>query len=190
MSGLDVAFFLWLNATAASPAWVVPFARFVTVQLPEWMIVGLAAAFLVGDARVQRHVSRVVLALLAGWLLARLGQHLFPMPRPFSLGLGTAWKTHADSAGFPSTHASVAFAFAFAVAACTRRWLPAAAAFVVASLIGWSRISLGLHFPVDVLAGAAVGGASAWLSGLVPLYRLKSFAGKRDLHALPVSRAK
>ena len=190
MSGLDVAFFLWLNATAASPAWVVPFARFVTVQLPEWMIVGLAAAFLVGDARVQRHVSRVVLALLAGWLLARLGQHFFPMPRPFSLGLGTAWKTHADSAGFPSTHASVAFAFAFAVAACTRRWLPAAAAFVVASLIGWSRISLGLHFPVDVLAGAAVGGASAWLSGLVPLYRLKSFAGKRDLHALPVSRAK
>lgn len=187
MSGLDTVVFLWLNASAASPSWVVPFALFVTQKLPEWMIVGLAAAFLVGDARVQRGVLRVVVALLTAVLFARLGQHFFPMPRPFSIGLGTAWMAHAASAGFPSNHASVAFAFAFAVAACTRRWLAASAAFTVAGLIAWSRICLGLHFPVDVLAGAVVGGASAWLSGLVPLHRLNGVLSKRGNPALPAS---
>ena len=189
MSGLDVALFLWINATSASPAWVVPFARFVTLQLPEWMVVGLVAAFLVGDLQVRRHVLRVAVALLTGWVIARLGQHFFPMPRPFTLGLGTQWMVHAASAGFPSTHASVAFAFAFAVAACTRRRLLAAAALVMASLIAWSRISLGLHFPVDVLAGAVVGGASAWLAGRLPLQRLNGLLAKRVIQAPPASRA-
>ena len=179
MSGLNVALFLWINATPDSPAWVVPFASFVTMQLPEWMIVGLVAAFLVGDVRVQRHAWRVVIALLTGWVLARLGQYFFPMPRPFTLGLGTAWMVHTDSAGFPSNHASVSFAFAFAVVACTRRRLLATATLVAASLIAWSRVSLGLHFPVDVLAGAVIGGASAWLSGRVPLQRLNGLLTKR-----------
>ena len=189
MSGLNVALFLWINATPASPAWVVPFARFATMRLPEWMIVGLVAAFLVGDVRVQRHVWRVAIALVTGWVLARLGQHFFPMPRPFALGLGTAWMVHADSAGFPSNHASVAFAFAFAVATCTRRRILAAAALVMASLIAWSRISLGLHFPVDVLAGAVVGGASAWLAGRLPLQRLNGLLAKRVVQVPPTSRA-
>ena len=169
MSELNTELFLWLNATAASPIWVVPFARFVTVDFPEWMLVGLIAAFVVGDARVQRCVLRVGLAMLAAWIFAKLGQHFFPMPRPFSTGLGTAWTVHADTAGFPSTHASVAFAFALAVAACTQRWLSAVAVVVVACLVAWSRVNLGLHFPLDVLAGAAIGGASAWLSALVPI---------------------
>ncbi len=168
MSELDTTLFLWLNATAASPAWLVPFARFVTVELPEWMLVGSVAAFMVGDARVQRCVLRIGFAMASAWILARLGQHLFPQPRPFSLGLGTAWVAHADSAGFPSTHATVAFAFAGAVVACTRRWLSGLAALAVAALVAWSRVCLGLHFPLDVVAGAIIGGAGAWLSGLLP----------------------
>lgn len=169
MSGLNNALFLWINATAASPAWVVPFAQFVTVQLPGWMIVGSVAAFLVGDARVKRNVLVVTVAMLTAWLLARTGQYLFPMPRPFSIGLGTAWMYHSDGPGFPSNHSSVTFAFAFAVAVCTRRWLFAAAAMLMACLVGWSRISLGLHFPADVLAGVFVGGASAWIAALLLL---------------------
>ena len=70
MSALDNALFLWINATSASPAWVVPFAQFVTVHLPEWMIVGSAAAFLVGDTRVRRNVCMVTVAMLSAMMIA------------------------------------------------------------------------------------------------------------------------
>lgn len=172
MSELDTALFLWLNAGPSSPAWLVPLARFASLELPQLLVAATVGAFMVGDARVQHGVIRVVLAMLVAWAIARLAQNLFPMPRPFSLGLGTAWMAHADSASFPSTHASVAFAFGTAMAAATRRWLPALAALALAALMAWSRVCLGLHFPFDILVGALVGGASAWLCALLPLHRL------------------
>lgn len=168
MADVNTAVFLWLNATATSPVWLVPLALFVSQELPHLLVAGAVGAFLVGNSRVKRCLLRVLLAMLAAWLLARVGQYLWPMPRPFSLGLGTAWLAHANSAAFPSTHASVAFAFAGAVAMYTRCLMVVASALGLASLVAWSRVSLGVHFPVDVLAGALVGGASAWLAGKMP----------------------
>ena len=165
MSELNTTLFLWINATASSPAWLLPLARFASQDLPQWLVAGAFGALVVGDARVRRDVFRVLLAMALAWLLARLGQRLFPMPRPFAVGLGTAWLAHADSASFPSTHASVAFAFGVGVAMSTRRRLFAFAALALACLIAWSRVCLGLHFPLDVLTGAAVGAASAWFVG-------------------------
>ena len=37
-------------------------------------------------------------------------------------------------------------------------------AFLAASFIAWSRVSLGLHYPSDVAAGALTGAASGWLA--------------------------
>ena len=179
MSTLDTAVFLWINATPASPSWLVPFARFVTLKVLEWIFVGSVAVLFVGNARVARCVVRIWLAMLVAALIAHLAQLLFPMPRPFSVGIGTVWRKHADTAGFPSRHACMVFAFAFVVAAYTRRWLPTLGAFGIAGLLAWSRIALGLHFPTDVLAGVAVGGASAWLSSLVPLHRLNLLFANR-----------
>ncbi|MEP6971146.1 MAG: phosphatase PAP2 family protein [Betaproteobacteria bacterium] len=171
MLPFDTSLFLWLNASASAPEWVLKLALFSTEQLPALLVAGTVGAFIVGDRTTRQGVVRVLLAMACAWLLARLGQHLWPMPRPFTLGLGTQWLPHGGSAGFPSTHASVAFAFALAVAAVARRWYFALAALLAAALVAWSRICLGLHFPSDVLAGAGVGLASAWLSGWMPRRR-------------------
>lgn len=168
MVDVDTGLFLWMNASGAAPAWVVPLARFASTELPPWMMAGTVGAFLVGTAQVRRVVLRVLLAMAIAWVLARIGQHFLPMPRPFVLGLGTAWLAHGDSPGFPSTHASVAFAFAAVLVATVRSWPLRLVAVGLAALVSWSRICLGLHFPIDVLAGALVGVAGAWLSGLRP----------------------
>jgi membrane-associated phospholipid phosphatase len=56
---------------------------------------------------------------------------------------------------FPSGHANTAFdAATLLVALLGRRYWPA---FLVAALVGWSRIYLAAHFPSDVLVGAALG---------------------------------
>ena len=99
----------------------------------------------------------MLLAMAMAWVLARLDQHLLSMPRAFALELGKQWTPHGDSAGFPSTHASVAFAFGSAVAVSSRRSIGALLAFAAAGLIAWSRVYLGLHFPSDLVAGLFVG---------------------------------
>ena len=61
-----------------------------------------------------------------------------------------------STSSFPSGHASTSFACAYVIsrsgAAPDRLTL-----FVLAALIGFSRVYVGVHYPLDVLAGAALG---------------------------------
>lgn len=56
---------------------------------------------------------------------------------------------------FPSGHTSSSFAFATAVFANNKKW--GIGAYVLAAVIGFSRIYLGVHYFSDVLVGAVVG---------------------------------
>jgi undecaprenyl-diphosphatase len=60
-----------------------------------------------------------------------------------------------DSFSFPSNHASNIFALAAFISYNYRRL--AIPSFLIASLVGYSRIYLSAHYPTDVLAGAAWG---------------------------------
>jgi len=65
---------------------------------------------------------------------------------------------------FPSGHTSFAFCTASSLSICFPRWYVVAPAYAWASAVGYSRLYLGMHYPTDVLAGAIIGAASAWLS--------------------------
>lgn len=59
------------------------------------------------------------------------------------------------TSSFPSGHASSSFACALVLARfAPRLTVPL---FALAALIGFSRIYVGVHYPLDVLAGAALG---------------------------------
>ena len=60
-----------------------------------------------------------------------------------------------DSFSFPSNHASNTFALAAFISYNYRRL--AIPSFLIASLVGYSRIYLTAHYPTDVLAGAGWG---------------------------------
>ena len=87
--------------------------------------------------------------------------HLWDRARPFVShpdGL-TLFTSHSTDASFPSDHAAAAFAIAAAVVALHRR---TGIAFLgLATAITAVRVFEGLHYPTDVLAGAAIGTASA-----------------------------
>lgn len=72
-----------------------------------------------------------------------------------------------DPNSFPSGHTNAAFAFALAVCmTAPKRWMKVAAV-CMAVVMGLSRLYVGVHFPSDVLAGAAIGSlcglAGAWV---------------------------
>lgn len=68
-----------------------------------------------------------------------------------------------QSASFPSGHTSSAFATATLVSLEYKKWYVAVPAYTWASLVGYSRIAKGVHYPSDVLMGAALGAGSAFL---------------------------
>jgi undecaprenyl-diphosphatase len=66
---------------------------------------------------------------------------------------------HQGSPSFPSSHAANSFAaagFLGLLIPLKRKWF-----WLVAGLIGYSRIYCGVHYPIDVLAGALLGMISA-----------------------------
>lgn len=65
----------------------------------------------------------------------------------------------SDKFSFPSGHTAAAFVFAAVLAAFYP--LLALPAFVLATLIGLSRVMLGVHYPGDIVAGAVLGLLSA-----------------------------
>lgn len=67
---------------------------------------------------------------------------------------------------FPSGHAATAFAGAVSLSYLWRRGAPLF--FLLAAAIAFSRVYVGVHYPGDVLAGAALGTAVglAWVAAL------------------------
>jgi len=83
------------------------------------------------------------------------------------------------SGAFPSGHSSTAFACATVLAwASPRLRVPA---FVLAAAIAWSRVYVGVHWPLDVLGGAVLGVLVSTvllkLAASLPRLRLKPPAG-------------
>jgi undecaprenyl-diphosphatase len=92
---------------------------------------------------------------LSGGLKAWIGRDRPPVVDPDPEPLVRVPETYS----FPSGHATVSFACATVLAAAVPRLrLPL---FALAALIAWSRVYDGVHYPLDVLAGAVLGVALA-----------------------------
>jgi undecaprenyl-diphosphatase len=63
--------------------------------------------------------------------------------------------TPPASHSFPSGHAATSFACATVIGAAAPRLR--APLYVLAALVAWSRVYVGVHYPLDVVAGAAYG---------------------------------
>ncbi|MEK7596441.1 MAG: phosphatase PAP2 family protein [Patescibacteria group bacterium] len=98
--------------------------------------------------------------ILARGIIAETIKNFIVRPRPFSvLNFQPLIDANGINASMPSGHAAFYFALATAVFLFNGkigRWF-----FGAAFLIGLARIFTGVHWPTDILAGAAVGIGSA-----------------------------
>jgi undecaprenyl-diphosphatase len=100
-------------------------------------------------------------------------KHLVARPRPWLDVAGLAPLIYeSDPNSFPSGHTCAAFAAAMIwVRALPEKWMRVTAV-VLAVLMGLSRLYVGVHYPSDVVAGALVGIACAWV-----VWRLRGLLG-------------
>jgi undecaprenyl-diphosphatase len=136
-----------------------------------------------GPARrgARRAVVAAGLSAGLGLGLAQFIARAVDRPRPFVADPSGVhlFTRHAADPGFPSDHATAAFAIAVAILLRDRRWGAVALAF--AGVLAVGRVAMGVHYPSDVLGGAALGAACALVLWLPPvrraLNRLADFAG-------------
>lgn len=140
--------------------------------LPRWLWQGLT---MLGDERaaialallLARRHPHVLYTILVAALIATLANRGIKLgadqlrppavlpPEAFNL-LGPANKRLS----FPSGHTVTAFVFFGVLAYQFRRWR--APALALAAAAGLSRVAIGVHWPIDVLAGACIGLGAAW----------------------------
>jgi undecaprenyl-diphosphatase len=149
MLGLDRRSERWIVGHRV--AWLDPVFRGLTeagTSGAVWLALALALAL---SRRSWRLFAAVALADLCADLTTRLLQLIVARPRP---SLPTLVARPA-SFSFPSGHAATSFACATVIAAFvpTLR-LPA---FLLALAIAYSRLYVGVHYPLDVIAGGLYG---------------------------------
>lgn len=111
---------------------------------------------------------RVGILLLVSNSLNGVFKLLFQAPRPYFYSSLVRALSSETSFGLPSGHAqNSAAVWGLLAALVQRRWpryrrLAWLLAILLAFLIGFSRIYLGVHFPHDVLAGWALGALLVW----------------------------
>ncbi|WP_242336177.1 MULTISPECIES: phosphatase PAP2 family protein [unclassified Anaeromyxobacter] len=124
-------------------------------------VVGAAivVAILVASGTRRRALLVAFATALAtsDFLGARVLRPLFARMRPcFALGEAVRWLAPASDVGsLPSLHAANFFAMGVVAWAADRR--AGVAALAIAAAVALSRVYVGVHWPTDVLAGAAWG---------------------------------
>jgi membrane-associated phospholipid phosphatase len=111
-----------------------------------------------GNPRAQISAQRGLLAVgTASMLVNGLGKSAVRRPRPL---MSTVPRTRQlrrlpHSTSFPSGHAASAWAFAVASSSEFPTWR--VGLFPLAGLVAVSRVYVGVHYPLDVIAGSVVG---------------------------------
>lgn len=165
---LNRTLFLAINATPATPAWLIGLARVIANDLIAAIPLILASLWLTGDAsRRETALKGCAVALVALGVNQLIGLG-FQHPRPFVIGLGHTFLAHAPDSSFPSDHATV---FAAIFISLFARGMNRLGALTLAggAAVAWARVFLGVHFPLDMIG--AVGVAAVTHALVAPVWR-------------------
>ena len=161
MADIDEKLFLWINGFVGTSQFVDRLANWVVSDY--LMPVALALVLIVlwfveldRDARMRHQIG--VLVALTSMALSNFAVFVINMfyfrPRPFvDLDVDLLFYEPTDSS-FPSNAVAAVFGIAYGIWGVNRQlgWIAIGAA----SLYGLARVYAGVHYPLDVLAGAAI----------------------------------
>jgi undecaprenyl-diphosphatase len=168
----DTSVFLWINGLAGKVAAIDEFFKGIANDYFAIIIACLVLVWLwfatrdsVQREKNQRTVLTAMISVGIASALMLLSNHYYFRTRPFDTlpasSVNLLFYRPTDSS-FPSNYAAVLFAIAIAVFIKNKKygsWLLA-----LAVLAGFGRIYIGVHYPLDILGGAAVALLATFIS--------------------------
>jgi len=165
MPGADSTVFFWINGLADHVPIIDSFMRLIASDylIPLSMTLVLFVLWFIGPdpERRERNQKAVMVTFTAvgfACLIVKIIDLFYDRLRPFELyatgEVKMLFYTPTDPS-FPANMVAVAFAFAMGTWLLNRKlgWI----LFIPAVLVAFGRVYVGVHFPLDVIAGAAIG---------------------------------
>jgi len=181
IQGLDESIVTWIASLRAP----LPDTLFkIITHLGDYgciWILAVAAMFILKRTRkdaADTAVGMIITIIISNLIL----KPIFSRMRPYEVISGlTALIKQPSDASFPSGHAAFAFAAAYGIWKSTAKKF-GVPALILAVLISLSRIWVGVHFPSDVICGAAIGLICAYAARrrMEKLRRLKKEAEEKE----------
>lgn len=165
----NVGGFRLINDLAGHNVWLDKFMIFSADKMGYLLILLVLILFWKKD-----YFKRVIFVSLGSAIVSRfvfvaVFRYLFYSPRPFLvLERVNVLMNHQFESSFPSGHASFYFALAMGIYFYNKK---AGHIFLIlAGLMGFARIFVSVHWPLDILAGAVLGAMAAVLFERVSNY--------------------
>jgi undecaprenyl-diphosphatase len=177
MLNIDTELFLFLNGLHAD--WLDPIMIFISGKI-SWTPFYFVLLYLIIKNYKKQSILIIIgiilLIVCSDQISSSVFKPLFERPRPCHneaiKDLVYLPSGHCGGAyGFISSHACNVFALAVFITHILKRYYSKIGwvMFIWAAMVAYSRIYMGVHYPGDVLVGAAVGAVIGW--GFVEVYK-------------------
>lgn len=153
---INIELFHWINSTATQNHILDKITIFCSHNLITIFVISLIILSFSKNKKYRIQFLKTLLIVAVSLLATQLIHTLYYHPRPFVLGLGHKLVGHGSSSSFPSRHtltmATIAFSYLIA-----GFWRIGILGLITSLIVGWSRIYIGVHFPVDILGSLIIG---------------------------------
>ncbi len=164
---LNLYLFHILNVPDQASIWMINYASLIAHDLVYLFLLIFAIAWFRGSYEVKTGIIKAFIFTAITLLMSEVLSAVLNTPRPFVMDVGRTLIEHAPTGSFPSNHMSIFSGIAFAYYFSPQRDLGRILIWT-AWLVAWSRVYVGVHFPIDML-GAFLMAITVNLAGL-PLW--------------------
>lgn len=147
---LNLRLFEWFNASNHAHEMTIRFAIFIANDLFYIMLLFFGFYWLRGNFAIKKQIVKAFIFTTVALLISQIISHSFYHPRPFVMEVGRTLIYHSPNGSFPSDHMLIFSTIAFSYFFSEKRNL-GIILILLAWLVAWSRVYLGVHFPLDML---------------------------------------
>lgn len=116
---------------------------------------GLIYLFFIYQKKLKNFLPLILAIVFSRLVIVELIRWLYYRPRPFLEWSFTPLISHSLSGSFPSGHLAFFFPLAMFIYFSNKKL---GLVFIISAFfIGWGRIFVGLHYPLDIFAGILIG---------------------------------